>query len=180
METAAFVLAVVAFLLALSARSKANGFQQAVEDAQSDGRRRVENLREEYEAEIAKLREMVALLAEGSPVSGEMIREGRTWEDVVPTAAQELFAAGDLRTIDVRTPQETKQGILPGAKLIPIDQLEERLREIPKDGKPTLIYCAGGGRSAAACEFLSTQGYSGLMNLQGGFSSWAGPVERPE
>ena len=54
------------------------------------------------------------------------------------------------------------------------------MKEIPRDGKPTLLYCAAGGRSAAACELLSSLGYVGLINLQGGFSSWSGPTERPD
>ena len=46
-------------------------------------------------------------------------------------------------------------------------------------GKPLLVCCAGGSRSAAACEFLSQQGYAGLHNLEGGMNSWSGPRVRP-
>jgi rhodanese-related sulfurtransferase len=42
-----------------------------------------------------------------------------------------------------------------------------------------LIYCAGGGRSAAACEFLASKGYTNLHNLEGGFGAWQGPRARP-
>ena len=65
------------------------------------------------------------------------------------------------------------------ALLLPIEQIEERWPEIPKDGRTTLIYCAVGERSAAACEILSLQGYTNLHNLDGGIMSWSGPVERP-
>jgi rhodanese-related sulfurtransferase len=178
MDLAALLVAVVALVVAIKARG-ASGKSVALDDARADARRRVENLREEHEAELAKLREMVALLADGRDLSGEMIREGRLWSDILPTEAAALFATGDLRTIDVRSPQETAQGILPGAMLVPIDEIEARVREIPRDGKPTLVYCAGGGRSAAACEFLANSGYVGLLNLQGGFSSWPGPTGKP-
>jgi rhodanese-related sulfurtransferase len=42
-----------------------------------------------------------------------------------------------------------------------------------------LVYCAGGGRSAAACEFLSRSGFENVFNLEGGFMSWSGPTARP-
>jgi hydroxyacylglutathione hydrolase len=70
-------------------------------------------------------------------------------------------------------------GIIPGAILIPIDEIETRMKEIPRDGRTTLVYCASGGRSAAACEFLSRAGWGELMNLEGGFSAWNGPKATP-
>ena len=63
--------------------------------------------------------------------------------------------------------------------LIPLDELPKRVREVPRNGKTTLVYCAGGARSASACEFLSEQGLGGLLNLTGGFSSWSGPRAKP-
>lgn len=173
----ALALSVVALLVALSGRRRPPA--PAAEDAGQDARRRVENLREELEGELAKLRELLAQVADGRPVDGEMVREGRTWRDVLPTEAAELVARGGVRVVDVRSPQETAQGVLPGALLVPIGELESRAAEIPRDGAPTLVYCAGGGRSAAACEYLSGAGWSGLMNLQGGIQSWPGPVEKP-
>ena len=77
------------------------------------------------------------------------------------------------------TPTETAAGIIPGATLIPVDELERRAGELQREGLPMLVYCAMGGRSAAACELLSRAGFDGLMNLEGGFSSWAGARERP-
>ena len=185
MDTAAFALAVSAFVFAIAALRAARGHAQALDDVERDGRRRVENLREELETELGALREHVAQLAdayasgENGP-SGEMVRGSQLWRDVLPTEAADLVAAGGLRIVDVRSPRETADGIVPGAILLPVDELEERARELPKDGKPTLVYCAGGGRSAAACHYLSSEGWTGLMNLQGGMSSWPGPVEKPD
>ena len=79
----------------------------------------------------------------------------------------------------MRTPGEVAAGKIPGALHIPIDDLEARRAEIARDDRTKLVYCAGGGRSAAACEFLSSQGWTNLLNLEGGFQSWTGPVERP-
>jgi len=84
-----------------------------------------------------------------------------------------------VRVVDVRTPQETAAGMIPGALRIPVDEIEQRMKELPRDGRRTLVYCAGGSRSAAACEFLSRQGYEELYNLEGGFQSWSGPRAKP-
>ncbi|MBK7642380.1 MAG: rhodanese-like domain-containing protein [Planctomycetes bacterium] len=108
-----------------------------------------------------------------------MVLEGRLWRDLDSQSAAALVREGGLCIIDVRTPQETALGIIPGAILIPVDELPQRAREIPKDGRKKLVYCAGGGRSAAACEYLSEQGYFELLNLESGFSGWNGPREKP-
>jgi rhodanese-related sulfurtransferase len=108
-----------------------------------------------------------------------MVLEGRLWRDTSPTDAAQMLARGGVHVIDVRTPAETAAGVIAGARLLPIDELEARLSELPKDGKPMLVYCAGGGRSAAACEFLSAQGFDDLHNLEGGFMAWSGPTSRP-
>lgn len=175
---AALALSAIALLVALAARSKAASLAQSVDDARADARRHAQSAAEESAQEVAKLRQLLALLRSGADLSEQMILEGRTWRDVSPAEGLSMLQAGGLHVLDVRTPQETSAGILPGAQLIPVDQLEARIKELPRDGKKMLVYCAGGGRSAAACEFLSKEGLVGLHNLEGGISSWSGPVER--
>lgn len=177
MELLALGLAIVALVVALS-RSGSGG-SSAIQDARNDARRRVENLGTELREEIEKQRELLARVAAGETLDPSQVAEGRLWRDASPDEGKRLVAAGGLNLLDVRTPQETAGGVVPGAQLIPIDQLEERLEELPRDGKPLLVYCAAGGRSAAACEFLSTQGFGELINLDGGMSAWSGPVEKP-
>ena len=65
--------------------------------------------------------------------------------------------------------------VIPGAQVVPVEELEARAREIARLGRPLLVYCAMGARSAAACEFLSHQGHEGLLNLADGFQGWTGP-----
>ena len=60
----------------------------------------------------------------------------------------------DYNLIDVRQDWEYEEFHLPGAKLIPLPELVDRLDEIPSE-KPTLVYCAVGGRSASAASLLS-------------------------
>ena len=176
MDYAALGIALLALLVALIARSAASKPAQAIEDAKVDARRRDENLKEELEAELATLRRTLARIAGGESISPEMVLEGRLWREASTDEGKRMVAAGGVRILDVRTPQETSRGIIPGAILMPVQELEERWREIPRDGKPMLVYCAGGERSAAACEFLSRQGHEKLHNLAGGFLAWSGPT----
>jgi rhodanese-related sulfurtransferase len=176
-EIATLVIALMALVAALKKPSGGNS-KAALEELDKDGRRRLENLAKELRGELETTRRLLAELAAGRPLDPDQVIEGRLWRDLDARAAERLFAAGGLHVLDVRTPQEVAAGKLPGALHIPIQELEERVRELPKDGRPTLVYCAAGSRSAAACEFLSTQGFSGLHNLAGGISAWGGPVER--
>lgn len=180
MEYAALALALIALIVALLARSKAAGLAQSVEDAASDARRRIENANVERDGELDVLRKQLAGIARGEKFSADMILEGRTWRDANTKEGVALVASGNVRVVDVRTRQEMAAGIIPGALLIPIDELEARVREIPRDGRTTLVYCASGVRSAAACEFLSRQGIEGLVNLESGFHAWNGPRTSPQ
>jgi rhodanese-related sulfurtransferase len=179
MELAALVVACIALLLALVAMAKAGSARSGSQELERELRRQREGFANDLKLTTRNLRELIAGLAQGEKPTREMIMEGQLWRDVEPAEGVKLVAAGDLRLIDVRTPQETSGGIIPGALLIPVDQLEARLAEIPRDNRATLIYCAGGGRSAAACEFMSGQGYRNLMNLAGGFGSWNGARVKP-
>jgi rhodanese-related sulfurtransferase len=179
MALTALILAAVALLAALVAMGRAGAASGRAAECERELRRQRDAFTNELASSVRNMRELLASMAEGATPTREMIVEGQLWRDVQPKEGVALVAAGNLRLIDVRTPQETAGGIIPGAVLIPIDQLEARLEEIPRDGAATLIYCAGGGRSAAACEFLSAQGFRNLMNLDGGFGSWTGPRARP-
>ena len=72
--------------------------------------------------------------------------------------------------IDVREPGEYAEGHVPGATLIPLATVPDRLAEIPTGG-PVLIICKSGGRSRNAAEFLRTQGIDAI-NVAGGTMDW--------
>ena len=180
METLALIVAVLALFLALSARGRSGGFSNRIEDLETEVRRRSERVSEELERELGVMKKLLGRVVDGKPVSREMIEDGRLWDEIVAADAAKLLEKGDVYLLDVRTPQETSGGVIPGAVRIPIDELEERIHDVPKDARTKLVYCAGGGRSAAACELLSQQGYDDLINLAGGISSWTGPTEKPQ
>jgi rhodanese-related sulfurtransferase len=80
--------------------------------------------------------------------------------------------------IDVRNPDEYEQFRVPGAHLIPLPDVPERVEEIPSD-QTVYVICSTGSRSAKAVEFLNRQGHD-TVNVRGGSRAWleAGhPVE---
>ena len=81
--------------------------------------------------------------------------------------ALEMSKAGAV-LVDVRTPAEVAEGMAPGAINIPLQEIEQRLSEFPKD-KDLLIYCRSGKRSMAASNFLIENGYEKVFNVVGGF-----------
>lgn len=82
--------------------------------------------------------------------------------------------------LDVRNRTEWDQGHIPGAKLIPLPELMERIGEVDP-GAEVLIHCQGGSRSAIAASVLESRGFRRVSDLIGGFGTWAaegGAVER--
>lgn len=91
-----------------------------------------------------------------------------------------LQGRADVLILDVRTPQEYREAHLAGSLLIPIDQVAQRLGEIPRE-RPILVYCAVGSRSSQVANYLGRLGYPEVYNLRGGIWSWQSrrlPVSR--
>jgi rhodanese-related sulfurtransferase/rubrerythrin len=78
-----------------------------------------------------------------------------------------------VTVLDVRQPAEYRSGHIPGAELIPLTDLSDRLRELDP-AKPTIVYCAVGGRSRVAAQMLSGKGFEEIYNLSGGIKAWNG------
>jgi len=84
--------------------------------------------------------------------------------------------AGELRdagafVLDVRTQEEWNQVHIPGSTLIPLDQLQSRISEVPKDAD-VLVVCRSGNRSASARDFLLQTGYPSVTSMSGGVVQW--------
>jgi phage shock protein E len=62
--------------------------------------------------------------------------------------------------IDVRTPGEFAEGAYPGARNLPLQELEGRLAEIGDKEKPVIVYCLSGARSAQAARILKASGFA--------------------
>jgi len=88
----------------------------------------------------------------------------------------------ELTLLDVRTAEEFDgpDGHVPGSQLIPLPELEARLAEIPP-GRPVVLLCHSGSRSALATQQLEKAGLTQVANLHGGLRAWQAegfPIER--
>jgi rhodanese-related sulfurtransferase len=72
--------------------------------------------------------------------------------------------------IDVRTAEEFRQGHIPGARNIPVDELRDRLNELAPN-RPVVVYCQVGQRGYLATRMLIQMGYD-ASNLSGGFETY--------
>lgn len=89
-----------------------------------------------------------------------------------PDLARQLAHDRDLVVLDVREPVEWTDGHVPGARHIPMRQVAERIDEVPRD-RPVAITCAGGARSSLVGSMLLARGFTDLVNVWGGMTSWA-------
>jgi adenylyltransferase/sulfurtransferase len=98
--------------------------------------------------------------------------------DITPTELQQKLAGGEeIVLIDVREPYEWNAGHIEGAVHIPMNQVPQRLAEIPKD-KEVVMICRSGGRSGHVQQhLLGAQGYSKVKNLVGGMQRWSSEVD---
>jgi phage shock protein E len=79
----------------------------------------------------------------------------------------EKIKAG-AKVVDVRSVAEFRSGAYPGAVNIPVQELDRRMNELPRD-LPIVVYCASGGRSAAAERMLRANGFPDVVNGGGLF-----------
>lgn len=175
MATLALILAALAFLIAVQARSQASSLRSKLEEAESAARRAL-LAAEDADQNARRNTELLKRMANGMKIDAEMIEEGRLFPEIDSEAARkriEVDQEKGLTVLDVRTEAEVAGGHIPGALWIPVDQIEQRAREVPKSGN-VLVVCAAGGRSAAACDFLSTRGWSNVTNVVGGMSAYRG------
>ena len=79
--------------------------------------------------------------------------------------------------LDVRTPQEYREGHIPGSKNVPLQQLDKISSVIDNKNVPMFVYCYSGGRSRQATSMLQHMGYTNVQNI-GGIAAYSGKVER--
>jgi len=93
-------------------------------------------------------------------------------KDITSTEAKAIVdRTKNAYLLDVRTPDERRQGYIAGSVLIPIDQVEKRIAEIPKN-RPVIVYCAVGSRSRPVAQALARNGYSEVYNMKDGIFGW--------
>ena len=84
--------------------------------------------------------------------------------------AYTLYNDGAL-VLDVRTQEEWDQYHIPNAIFIPLEQLRDRMNELPQD-KTIVVVCASGSRSQYGREILYKAGYKNVSSMAGGMMNW--------
>ena len=81
----------------------------------------------------------------------------------------------DAVILDVRTEEETENGIIEGAKVIDIYKGQGFIDEVEKldKDKNYYVYCRSGARSAQACALMGQLGFETTYNLLGGYMAWS-------
>jgi NADPH-dependent 2,4-dienoyl-CoA reductase/sulfur reductase-like enzyme/rhodanese-related sulfurtransferase len=98
---------------------------------------------------------------------GNNVRDGKTptiqWHEL------EAAQASGAVLVDVRTKDEYQAGSIPGARLIPVDEIREHLAELA--GKDVIVHCEVGQRGHTATQILRSHGIK-VRNLDGGYATW--------
>lgn len=96
------------------------------------------------------------------------------FRDLDPKAVHaELLADATLRVLDVRTEHEYHTYRLANSKLLPVQELANRIGELDPD-EHWIVHCEHGMRSLHACELLAQAGFKKVTNVRGGLAHWAG------
>jgi rhodanese-related sulfurtransferase len=109
---------------------------------------------------------VAALLLGGGAAFVAVRRAG----DLTPEQAHKLVEGGGL-LVDVRSPAEFAEGQLPGALNVPVHEIQARDAELSPSGRPLVLYCRSGTRSAHAAETLRQAAHIAVHNL-GAMSRW--------
>ena len=89
---------------------------------------------------------------------------------------QEFKNAAGAVLLDVRTPQEYREGHIPGSQNMPLQQLD-KVEEVTENKDTVLyVYCRSGARSRQAVSLLKHMGYTNVHNI-GGIAAYSGKVE---
>jgi rhodanese-related sulfurtransferase len=86
---------------------------------------------------------------------------------------ESLDTSPDAIILDVRTPPEVAEGIIPGSINIDYNapDFSEKISGLDKS-KPYYVYCMGGVRSSKAADKMKAEGFTNVINLEGGYKSW--------
>ena len=90
---------------------------------------------------------------------------------------KEYSATDGAILLDVRTPDEYRQGHIPGSKNVPLQSIDKVDSVVENKDTPIFVHCLSGARSRQAAAVLQQMGYSNVKDI-GGISAYAGKVER--
>ena len=117
---------------------------------------------------------LVLLLALGCNRGSTSAATPATVTDLSVAAFAEKMNDPEVVILDVRTPEETAEGMIVGAREIDFNapDFTERIAQLDKQ-KTYLVYCRSGNRSGQAIQAMAEIGFKDLYNLEGGFMAWS-------
>ena len=89
---------------------------------------------------------------------------------------EKLDARQPVQLVDVREPFEHEIANIDSARLIPLGELSDRLKELDR-GRLTIVHCHSGMRSAQAVRLLRKAGFDNVFNLEGGIAKWSDEID---
>lgn len=114
------------------------------------------------------------------PDPGEWADAGLPTEGLTTLSPQDVHRLSDATLLDVRATSEYQAIHIPGARHLHGGYLQDRIADLPKNGK-LVLYCSGGSRSSIAASLLQRHGFTNVINMQGGINRWVQdglPTER--
>jgi phage shock protein E len=115
----------------------------------------------------------VLLIAFGKITGYAQVSKSTVVENVDAKTFSDDIAKNKGQLIDLRTPAEIEKGYIKGALFIDFTDkgYEQEFAKLDKN-KVVYLYCAGGGRSSSAAEYMQEHGFKKIVNLQKGFNDW--------
>jgi hydroxyacylglutathione hydrolase len=110
----------------------------------------------------------------GLDALGAWTGSGRTLRSYGRISVRELserLEAGSAVAVDVRSRDEWEAGHIPGVPNIFAGEISDRIPELPA-GRPLVLHCQGGTRSAIAASLLDARGVGEILDAPGGFAEW--------
>ena len=119
---------------------------------------------------------LFAVLLGGSFVGGSC--QGPKYKSIGVDEFTKYVRDDDKVTVlDVRTPQEYREGHIPGSKNVPLQTLDKVRLVVENKDTELFVYCYSGARSRQATVMLQHMGYTNVQNI-GGIAAYQGKVER--
>ena len=114
---------------------------------------------------VAAIYLAVRLIGVSSPATASLP------DEITPQQAQQEYQKG-VYVLDVRTTEEWNQAHIPNTTLIPLDELPNRVSEVPKD-QQVIVVCRSGNRSQQGRDILRSAGYTQVTSMAGGLNQWS-------
>jgi rhodanese-related sulfurtransferase len=118
-----------------------------------------------YAPQFASAKDPVNMLGYAAMNTREGLTATIQWHELADALG------GGATLIDVRSAAEHRRGGIPGSILIPVDELRDRLAEVPQGA--LVVHCAVGVRGHVAARILRQHGWDDVRNLDGGYTTWA-------